>query len=74
VLSGVAAQMVVQVAYSTKKMLITIKGISEAKAEKFVTEAAKLVDMGFSTVSSMRAVGLRSIKCLRLENSGGDRL
>lgn len=66
-----AAQMVAQVAYSTKKMLVTIKGISEAKAEKFVAEAAKLVDMGFCTVSSMEAVGLRSIKCPRRTNGGG---
>lgn len=40
-----------QVAYSTKKTLVAIKGISEAKADKLIVEAAKLVDMGFTTVS-----------------------
>ncbi|CAE7191113.1 rad51-b, partial [Symbiodinium sp. KB8] len=39
------------VAYSTKKTLIAIKGISEAKADKLIAEAAKLVDMGFSTAA-----------------------
>eukprot|EP00004_Rigifila_ramosa_P015476 TRINITY_DN3591_c0_g1_i1.p1 TRINITY_DN3591_c0_g1~~TRINITY_DN3591_c0_g1_i1.p1 ORF type:complete len:375 (+),score=122.41 TRINITY_DN3591_c0_g1_i1:60-1127(+) len=39
------------VAYSTKKCLIAIKGISEAKADKLVTEASKLVPMGFTTAS-----------------------
>lgn len=39
-----------QVAYATKKSLITIKGISEIKAEKLLNEASKLVPMGFTTV------------------------
>jgi hypothetical protein len=42
----------VQVAYSTKKVLTAIKGVSEAKADKFIAEASKLVDMGFTTVRS----------------------
>ena len=39
-----------QVAYATKKALLAVKGISEAKADKLVAAAAKLVDMGFTTV------------------------
>ena len=39
-----------QVAYSTKKMLLEIKGISEAKADKLIAESSKLVPMGFTTV------------------------
>lgn len=39
-----------QVAYSTKKQLLEIKGISEAKADKLIAESSKLVPMGFTTV------------------------
>ncbi|KAK5648866.1 hypothetical protein RI129_003758 [Pyrocoelia pectoralis] len=39
------------VAYAPKKFLLTIKGISEAKADKILDEATKLVPMGFSTAS-----------------------
>lgn len=39
------------VAFAPKKSLITIKGISEAKAEKILTEASKLVPMGFTTAT-----------------------
>jgi len=39
------------VAYSTKKALCDIKGISEAKAEKVLEAAGKLVPMGFSTAT-----------------------
>jgi DNA repair protein RAD51 len=37
------------VAFAPKKALIALKGISEAKADKFLAEAAKLVPMGFTT-------------------------
>ncbi|GAB5585978.1 RecA recombinase Rhp51 [Umbelopsis nana] len=37
------------VAYTPKKALLAIKGISETKADKFLTEASKLVNMGFTT-------------------------
>lgn len=37
------------VAYTPKKALLVIKGISETKADKFLTEASKLVNMGFTT-------------------------
>jgi len=39
------------VAYAPKKELLNIKGISEAKAEKILGEAAKLVPMGFTTAT-----------------------
>ncbi|XP_072180472.1 DNA repair protein RAD51 homolog A-like [Diadema setosum] len=39
------------VAYSTKKDLCAVKGISEAKADKILTEAQKLVPMGFTTAT-----------------------
>ena len=39
------------VAYAPKKALITVKGISENKADKIQNEAAKLVPMGFTTAT-----------------------
>merc|ERR1711868_283289 len=39
------------VAYTTKKALCEIKGISEAKAEKILEAAGKLVPMGFCTAT-----------------------
>ncbi|EGC35484.1 hypothetical protein DICPUDRAFT_78805 [Dictyostelium purpureum] len=39
------------VAFSTKKTLCSIKGISEQKAEKLLAEAKKLVPMGFTTAA-----------------------
>lgn len=39
------------VAYSMKKRLLTVKGISETKADKLIAEAAKLVPTGFCTGS-----------------------
>ncbi|KAI1284862.1 DNA repair protein RAD51 -like protein 1 [Halotydeus destructor] len=39
------------VAFCTRKSLVTVKGISEAKAEKIQTEAMKRVNMGFTTAS-----------------------
>lgn len=43
-----------QVAYAPKKVLIQIRGVSEAKADKFLAEASKLVPMGFVTVSIVK--------------------
>lgn len=40
------------VAFSTKKSLIQIKGISEVKADKILNECAKLVPMGFTTATA----------------------
>ncbi|XP_014661841.1 PREDICTED: DNA repair protein RAD51 homolog B-like [Priapulus caudatus] len=39
------------IAFTPKKQLLTIKGISEAKADKILVEAAKLVPMGFTTAT-----------------------
>ncbi|XP_064622452.1 DNA repair protein RAD51 homolog 1 [Lineus longissimus] len=39
------------VAFAPKKQLLAIKGISEAKADKVIAEAAKLVPMGFTTAT-----------------------
>lgn len=39
------------VAYTSKKTLMTIKGISEAKADKLSMEAAKIVPLGFTTAT-----------------------
>lgn len=39
------------VAYTPKKNLLLVKGISEAKADKIHEEAAKLVPLGFTTAS-----------------------
>lgn len=39
------------VAYAPKKALITVKGISENKADKIQSEAAKMVPMGFTTAT-----------------------
>lgn len=39
------------IAYTPKKTILLIKGISEAKADKILTEAARLVPMGFTTAT-----------------------
>lgn len=39
------------VAFAPKKQLLTIKGISEVKADKILLEASKLVPMGFTTAT-----------------------
>lgn len=39
------------VAFAPKKSLLVIKGISEAKADKLLVEASKLVPMGFTTAT-----------------------
>lgn len=39
------------VAFAPKKQLLAIKGISEAKADKLLLEASKLVPMGFTTAT-----------------------
>ncbi|KAF9937127.1 recombinase rad51 [Mortierella antarctica] len=39
------------IAFTPKKALLTIKGISEAKADKIIGEASKLVPMGFTTAT-----------------------
>ena len=39
------------VAYTPRKALLAVKGISEAKCDKILTEASKLVPMGFTTAT-----------------------
>lgn len=39
-------------AFTPKKQLMTVKGFSEAKAEKILKEAEKLIPMGFSSATS----------------------
>jgi DNA repair protein RAD51 len=39
------------IAYTPKKLLLTIKGISEAKADKILAEAQKIVPMGFQSAT-----------------------
>ena len=46
-------QTVASVAYSTKKSLIAVRGITEAKADKLLAAATALVPMGFSAASSV---------------------
>ena len=41
------------VVYAPKKALLAIKGISEAKADKIISEAQKLVPTGFTTATEM---------------------
>ncbi|XP_055371741.1 DNA repair protein RAD51 homolog A [Condylostylus longicornis] len=41
------------IAYTPKKSLLVVKGISEAKADKIILEASKLVPMGFTTASAL---------------------
>ena len=50
-LSEAGYHTVESVAFAPKKALITIKGISEAKADKIQTEASKHVPMGFTTAT-----------------------
>ncbi|KAJ8673832.1 hypothetical protein QAD02_005094 [Eretmocerus hayati] len=44
------------VAYTNKKTLMTIKGISEGKADKIIQEASKLVTMGFKTAAEVHMI------------------
>lgn len=50
-LSAAGFNTVESVAFTPKKQLLTIKGISEAKADKVLAAAAKLVPMGFTTAT-----------------------
>ncbi|GFZ48036.1 DNA repair protein RAD51 [Saitozyma sp. JCM 24511] len=43
------------VAFTPKKQLCTIKGISEAKADKILAEACKMVPMGFTTATEIHS-------------------
>ncbi|KAF9515570.1 hypothetical protein BS47DRAFT_767828 [Hydnum rufescens UP504] len=41
------------VAYQSKKVIAAIKGISETKAEKILTEALKIIPLGFSSATEV---------------------
>ena len=43
------------IAYTPKKALLLVKGISEAKADKISPEAAKVVPLGFTTASEFHS-------------------
>lgn len=43
------------IAYTPKKNLLLVKGISDAKADKITQEAAKLVPLGFTTASEFHS-------------------
>lgn len=40
------------IAYTPRKTLMTVKGFSDAKVDKILGEAAKLVPMGFTTATA----------------------
>ncbi|KAJ3292306.1 recombinase rad51 [Blyttiomyces sp. JEL0837] len=52
-LSEAGFHTVESIAYTPKKALLGIKGISEVKADKILAEAAKLVPLGFTTATEM---------------------
>ncbi|KAI9471955.1 MAG: DNA repair protein RAD51 [Benjaminiella poitrasii] len=41
------------VAFSPRKVILAIKGISEAKADKLITAATKMVNLGFTTAQNV---------------------
>jgi DNA repair protein RAD51 len=45
------------IAFSTKKQLVEVKGISEAKADKVIASASQLVPMGFCTANDYHSSG-----------------
>ncbi|KAH9292047.1 hypothetical protein KI387_010074 [Taxus chinensis] len=50
------------VAYSPKKELVQIKGLSDAKVDKIIEAASKLVPMGFTSASQLHAQRLEIIQ------------
>ena len=50
------------IAYTPKKQLITIKGISDAKADKLLAEACKLVPLGFTNAAEMHTVRQETLR------------
>ncbi|WWC92357.1 DNA repair protein RAD51 [Kwoniella dendrophila CBS 6074] len=54
-LSDAGYHTVEAVAFTPKKTLCTIKGISEQKADKILTEACKMVPMGFTTATEIHS-------------------
>ena len=54
------------VVYTPKKALLGIKGISEAKADKIIAEAQKLIPTGFTTATEMhlKRSQIIQVKCV----------
>lgn len=42
-------------AFATKKQLMTVKGISEGKADKLLSDAYKLIPMGFTSATHIHS-------------------
>ena len=61
-LSEAGFMTVESVAHATRKRLLMVKGISEAKADKLIAEAAKLVPLGFRTAREVDAERANMIK------------
>ena len=55
------------IVYTPKKALLAIKGISEAKADKIIAEAQKLVPTGFTTATEMHLKRSQIIQVNRCE-------
>lgn len=55
-------QTVESVAYATRKRLLAVKGISESKADKLISEAAKIVPLGFTTAKEYDDVRSSQLK------------
>lgn len=50
------------IAYSPRKDLLQIKGISEAKVDKIIEAASKLIPLGFTSASQLHAQRLEIIQ------------
>nr|XP_045611468.1 DNA repair protein RAD51 homolog A-like isoform X2 [Procambarus clarkii] len=59
------------VAFAPKKALLGIKGVSEAKADKILAEASKLVPMGFTTATEFHQKRADLVQ-LPLDMGGGE--
>ncbi|KAF9906770.1 recombinase rad51 [Linnemannia zychae] len=57
------------VAFTPKKNLLTVKGISDAKADKIISEACRLVPMGFTTATDFHE---RRSKLLKITTGSGE--
>lgn len=59
------------VAFTPKKILITVKGISEAKADKILATATTLVPMGFTTATELSVLPPRNVRLSNIVKPGG---
>ncbi|KAF9114365.1 recombinase rad51, partial [Mortierella sp. 14UC] len=56
-------------AFTPKKNLLTVKGISDAKADKIISEACRLVPMGFTTATDFHE---RRSQLLKITTGSGE--